>query len=72
VQQFDALTPREREVLELLAGGLRNKEIAARLGTSEKTVQFHVANLYGKLGVSSRAEATRAALDRGLVASLAR
>ena len=69
VQQYEALTPREREVLELLASGLRNKEIAAQLGTSEKTVQFHVANLYGKLGVSSRAEATRAALERGLVAS---
>ncbi len=72
VHESDALTPREREVLELLASGLRNKEIAARLGTSEKTVQFHVANLYGKLGVSSRTEATRAALERGIVSSLMR
>lgn len=72
VHQIDALTPREREVLELLAGGLRNKEIAAQLGTSEKTIQFHIANLYGKLGVSSRTEATRAALERGLVSSLTR
>jgi DNA-binding NarL/FixJ family response regulator len=63
----ETLTPREREVLELLAEGQRNKEIALTLGTSEKTIQFHIANLFGKLGVSSRTEATRVALERGLV-----
>jgi signal transduction histidine kinase/DNA-binding NarL/FixJ family response regulator len=67
VHQRDALTAREREVLQLLTDGLRYKEIAARLGTSEKTVQFHVANVFGKLGVQSRTEAARVALDRGLV-----
>jgi DNA-binding NarL/FixJ family response regulator/signal transduction histidine kinase len=65
----ESLTPREREVLGLLADGLRNKEIASQLGTSEKTVQFHIANLFSKLGVSSRTEATRVALERGLVTS---
>lgn len=63
----DTLTAREREVLGLLAEGLRNKEIAARLGTSEKTVQFHTANIFGKLGAQSRTEAVRIALGRGLI-----
>jgi DNA-binding NarL/FixJ family response regulator/signal transduction histidine kinase len=65
----DALTPREREVLALVAEGLRNKEIAVRLGASEKTVQFHIANLFGKLGAQSRTEAVRVAQERGLLAS---
>jgi DNA-binding NarL/FixJ family response regulator len=69
VNHPETLTPREREVLALLADGLRNKEIAHQLGTREKTVQFHIANLFGKLGVSSRTEATRVALERGLVPS---
>ncbi|HEX5164254.1 MAG TPA: LuxR C-terminal-related transcriptional regulator [Thermomicrobiales bacterium] len=69
VNHPETLTPREREVLALLADGLRNKEIALQLGTSEKTVQFHIANLFGKLGVSSRTEAARVALERGLLAS---
>lgn len=69
VHHPESLTPREREVLGLLADGLRNKEIALRLGASQKTVQFHIANLFGKLGVSSRTEATRVALDRGLVST---
>jgi DNA-binding NarL/FixJ family response regulator/signal transduction histidine kinase len=63
----DALTAREREVLGLVAEGLRNKEIAARLGASEKTVQFHIANLFGKLGAQSRTEAVRMARERGLL-----
>jgi DNA-binding NarL/FixJ family response regulator/signal transduction histidine kinase len=63
----DALTAREREVLGLVAEGLRNKEIAARLGASEKTVQFHIANLFGKLGAQSRTEAVRLARERGLL-----
>lgn len=61
------LTAREREILTLVDQGLRNKEIAARLSISEKTVQFHVANLFDKLGVESRVEALRVARERGLV-----
>ncbi|MEV4571465.1 LuxR C-terminal-related transcriptional regulator [Nonomuraea sp. NPDC049419] len=59
-----ALNPRERDVLEHLALGHRNRAIAARLNISENTVKFHVANILGKLGVSSRGEA--AALAHGL------
>jgi DNA-binding NarL/FixJ family response regulator/signal transduction histidine kinase len=61
------LTAREREILALVARGLRNKEIAAALSISEKTVQFHMANLFDKLGVDSRVEAVRVARERGLV-----
>jgi DNA-binding NarL/FixJ family response regulator/signal transduction histidine kinase len=70
VQRVDRLTEREREVLILLAEGLRNKEIATRLGTSEKTVQFHIANLFGKLDVGTRTEAVRVARERGILSPL--
>lgn len=60
------LTPREREVLEVLARGMSNRAIAEALVISEKTAIRHVANIFMKLGVHSRAEATRVALDRGL------
>jgi len=63
----ETLTPREREVLEWLAEGLTNGAIAARLGISDHTVKFHVASIYGKLGVSTRAEAIRRGLRRGLI-----
>lgn len=63
----DALTPREREVLSLLAEGLSNKAIAARLGVSEHTAKFHVNAILGKLGVDSRAEAIVRAARMGLV-----
>jgi DNA-binding NarL/FixJ family response regulator/signal transduction histidine kinase len=63
------LTAREREVLALVEHGLRNKEIAARLGVSEKTVQFHIANVFQKLGVQGRTEAVHVARQRGLLAS---
>jgi DNA-binding NarL/FixJ family response regulator len=65
----DALTPREREVLQLLARGLRNKEIAARLVVSERTVNFHLAHIYQKLNVSGRTEALSRALELGLISS---
>jgi DNA-binding NarL/FixJ family response regulator len=63
----EELTPREREVLELVAQGLPNKTIAARLGISEHTVKFHVAAILGKLGAASRAEAVRLGARRGLI-----
>lgn len=52
------LRPREHDVLRRLAAGRRNREIAADLAISENTVKFHVANIYRKLGVTSRSEAT--------------
>jgi len=64
---LEPLTPREREVLQLLAAGLVNKEIASRLAISEHTVKFHVASILGKLGVSTRTEAVSAGIRRGLV-----
>ncbi|HJT56488.1 MAG TPA: LuxR C-terminal-related transcriptional regulator [Ktedonobacteraceae bacterium] len=63
----EALTTREQEVLRLLARGLRNKEIAARLYVSERTVNFHLANIYQKLNVSGRTEALSKAHERGLL-----
>jgi DNA-binding CsgD family transcriptional regulator len=62
----DALTAREVEVLRLLAAGLSNKQIAARLALSPLTVQSHVRTIYAKLGVTSRSAATRYALEHGL------
>jgi DNA-binding NarL/FixJ family response regulator len=64
----DPLTPREIEVLELLAQGLPNKAIAARLAISDQTVKFHVASISGKLGAANRTDAVRRAVRRGLVA----
>lgn len=64
----EELTPREREVLALLAEGLPNKTIARRLGISDHTVKFHVGAVLGKLGASSRTEAVRIGLRRGLIA----
>ncbi|HVE89435.1 MAG TPA: response regulator transcription factor [Burkholderiaceae bacterium] len=55
------LSPREREVLHLLAEGLSNKQMARRLNVSENTVKTHLANVYGKLGVNKRIEAVMAA-----------
>lgn len=63
----ESLTAREQEVLQLLARGLRNKEIAARLFVSERTVNFHLANIYAKLRVSGRTEALSKALEQGLL-----
>ena len=62
-----ALTPREIEVLGMLAEGLGNKEIAWRLRISEHTVKFHVASILGKLDASSRTEAVTAGFRQGLI-----
>ena len=64
---LEPLTKREREVLQMLAAGLANKEIAARLAISDHTVKFHVASILGKLGVSTRTEAVSVGIRRGLV-----
>ena len=61
------LTNREREILALLAEGLGNKQIAARLGISTNTVKTHLELVFEKLGVSSRAEAVAAGVRRGLL-----
>jgi DNA-binding NarL/FixJ family response regulator len=63
----EPLTPREREVLRLLASGLGNKEIAAKLKISEHTAKFHVASILGKLGAASRAEAVSIGMRNGLI-----
>ena len=61
------LTAREREVLELAARGDRSKEIAARLGITERTVKAHLDSIYNKLGVDSRAAAVSIAMQKGLI-----
>jgi DNA-binding NarL/FixJ family response regulator len=63
----EPLTPRESEVLQMLASGLANKEIASRLMISEHTVKFHVASILGKLGAGTRTEAVSLGIRRGLV-----
>jgi DNA-binding NarL/FixJ family response regulator len=63
-----ALTAREAQVLRLLAQGRANKEIAAELVISERTVKFHVSSILSKLGAGNRTEAVRLAVQRGLVA----
>lgn len=63
----EPLTPREREVLQMISGGLGNKEIAGRLSISEHTVKFHVASILGKLGASTRTEAVSIGIRHGLV-----
>jgi DNA-binding NarL/FixJ family response regulator len=63
----EPLTPREVEVLQLLALGLPNREIADRLGISDRTAKFHVASILGKLGASNRTEALAQAARLGLI-----
>lgn len=64
---LESLTARELEVLQAMAAGLQNKEIAAKLIISERTVKFHVSAILGKLGAGNRTEAVALAAQRGLV-----
>ncbi|HUR83380.1 MAG TPA: response regulator transcription factor [Thermoanaerobaculia bacterium] len=61
------LSPRERDVLRLLAGGSSNKEIAGALRVTERTVKFHVTSIFNKLGADNRAQAVTIAHQRGLI-----
>lgn len=63
----DALTPRETEVLVLVAQGLANKEIAAQLGTASGTVKIHMQNILAKLNAADRTQAVTIALQRGII-----
>jgi DNA-binding NarL/FixJ family response regulator len=64
---LQALTPREIEVLGMLAEGLGNKAIAGRLSISEHTVKFHVSSIFTKLNASSRTEAVTLGARQGLI-----
>lgn len=64
---YEALTERELEVLNLLAQGMQNKEIATQLIISERTVKFHVNSIMGKLGAANRTEAVVLAAQKGLI-----
>jgi len=63
----DRLTPRELEVLGLMAQGMSNKEIALAIGRTDETVKIHLKSVFAKLKVATRTEAVRVALGRGLV-----
>ncbi len=61
------LSPREREVLRLIAAGMSNKEIAADLGVTERTVKFHVTAIFNKLGAENRAAAVTVGTEKGIL-----
>jgi two-component system, NarL family, response regulator YdfI len=63
----EEITPREAEVLRMLAEGLVNKDIASRLGISDHTVKFHISSILAKLGASTRTEAVTVGIRRGLI-----
>jgi len=64
---LDELTPREMDVLRLLAQGLSNRKIAARLSINERTVKYHVSAILAKLEVANRTEAVMRAIEQGLI-----
>ena len=64
---FDDLTPREIEVLRMLAEGLGNREMAARLGISDHTVKFHISSILDKLGAGTRTEAVTMGIRMGII-----
>lgn len=63
----ESLTTREHEVLELVANGLHNRDIARSLAISEHTVKFHLASIFGKLGASTRTDAVQRGLRHGVI-----
>jgi len=63
----EALTPREPEVLQVLAEGLSNRAIASRLNISEHTVKFHMSAIFAKLGAGNRTDAVRRGVRLGLI-----
>ena len=65
--ESSSITPREMEVLGLLAQGLQNKEIAGQLGITERTVKFHVGSILGRLNAGNRTEAVAIAVQRHLI-----
>ena len=67
IERTPPLTNREREILALLADGLGNKQIAARLGVSPNTVKTHLELLFDKIGVRSRAQAVAVGVRRGML-----
>ena len=67
MRRDDALSPRETEILGLVARGLSNRDIATRLVLSEKTVRNHVERSYAKIGATNRVGASLYALQQGLV-----
>jgi DNA-binding NarL/FixJ family response regulator len=66
-ETLESLTEREMDVMELLARGMPNKEIAVALVISERTVKFHVSSIFSKLGAGNRTEAVTIAARQGLV-----
>ena len=65
----EPLTPREIEVLQLVASGAANKEIAAELSITERTARTHVSNILGKLGLASRTQAALWAVEHNMMGS---
>lgn len=63
----EPLTPRETEILQYVAQGLTNKQIARNLSISEHTVKFHISSIYSKLGASNRTEAVRTGVRQGII-----
>jgi len=64
---IEPLTERESQVLQLLARGLANKQIAVTLGISEHTAKFHISSIYAKLGVTNRTAAVRVGIQQGMI-----
>lgn len=65
--ELEQLTPKEREVVTLIARGFKYREVAEELGISVKTLETHMGHIFGKLGVASRHEVTRIAFETGFV-----
>jgi len=65
--ELEALTPKEREVMNLIARGYRYREVAGELNVSVKTLETHMKHIFDKLGVASRHEVTRLAFETGFV-----